>query len=211
MHETSLSQAQALLFQRFKEIGGCVDYVVLDCDPGQDGSAQELHRKAAVAGLKIIAKRWAAYAAKTSAEQNIPIGKFFSMRIECEKAGALAGNRISDREFLGPGYDYDRKELAERQSYSQPAGYAYAFSDPPYTLYDHSKKKRVSLKEATELFQAINKEVLGGISPESVIFEWPVDWSNYFDAGQEWWGSFLWTFANPGTHRIIMLAASTTD
>jgi len=52
------------------------------------------------------------------------------MRIDYEKAGALTGKRISDREFLGPGYDYDRKELAERQSYSEPAGYAYAFADP---------------------------------------------------------------------------------
>lgn len=211
MHEASLSQVQAKLFQRFKEIGGCVDYVVLDCAPGQDVAAQELHQKAAIAGLEIIARRCAAYAAKASAEQSIPIGQFFSMRIDDERAGALMGKRISDREFLGPGYDCDRKELAERQSYSEPAGYAYAFSDPPYTLYDYAEKKRVSLREATELFHAINKEVLGRISSESVIFEWPVDWSNYFDAGQEWWGSFLWTFANPGTHRIIVLAASTTD
>src|SRR5688572_1007683 len=119
MHESSLSQAQALLFRRFREIGGCVDYVVLDCDPGQDGSAHESHRKAAVAGLEIIAKRLAAYAAKTSAEQNIPIGNFASMRIDYKKAGALAGKQISDREFLGlAGYDHDRSELAERKSYT---------------------------------------------------------------------------------------------
>ena len=211
MKEATLSQAQESLFQRFKEIGGSVDYVVLDCDSGQDVSAQELHKRAAIAGLEIIAKRWAAYAAKTSAEQNIPIGQFFSIRIDYERAGALVAKRISDRAFLGAGHDYDRKELVERQSHSEPAGYAYAFSDPPYPLYDRSEKKRVSLKTATELFRAINKEVLGGISSESIIFEWPVDWSNHFDAGQEWWGSFLWTFANPGTHRIFVLAASTTD
>src|SRR5262249_8929716 len=105
MHEATLNQAQELLSQRFKEIGGAVDYVVLDCDSGQDVFAQELHRNAAIAGLEFIAKRWAAYAAKTSAEQNIPIGQFFLMRIDYEKAGALAGKRISGRELLGGGYD----------------------------------------------------------------------------------------------------------
>ena len=204
MHEATLNQSQELLLRRFEEIGGCVDYVVVECDSEQDVSVQETHRKAAIAGLKIIAKRLAAYAAKTSAEQNIPIERIFSMTIDHKKADALECKGISDREFLGTEYDYDHKKLIERPSKTGPAGYAYAFSDPPYRL-------RVSLKEATKLFDAINKEILGGISPESVIFEWPVDWSDYFDAGQEWWGSFLWTFANPGARRIVVLAASTTD
>jgi hypothetical protein len=52
---------------------------------------------------------------------------------------------------------------------------------------------------------------MGGVTPQSIIYEWPVDWSNFFVAGQEWWGSYLWTFASPGTHQIVVLAASTTD
>ena len=131
MKEATLSQAQESLFQRFKEIGGSVDCVVLDCDTEQEVAAQESHRKAAIAGLEVIAKRRAAYAAKTPAQQNIPTGRFFAMRIDHEKAGALTGKRISDRAFLGAGHDYDRKELVERQSYSEPEGYAYSFSDPP--------------------------------------------------------------------------------
>jgi hypothetical protein len=33
MNEASLGQAQEMLLMRFKEIGGCVDYVFLECDP----------------------------------------------------------------------------------------------------------------------------------------------------------------------------------
>ena len=145
MNEAKLTQTQKSLLKRFTEIGGCVNYVVLDFEPRQDASAHDLHRQAAIAGLEIIAKRFSAYASKTSADQNIPIGRFFSVKIDFGNARSLTGQRISDRDFLGPGFDYDRKELAKRQSYSEPGGYAYAFSDPPYSLYAYAEKKRVSL------------------------------------------------------------------
>jgi hypothetical protein len=69
----------------------------------------------------------------------------------------------------------------------------------------------VSVQEPSQLFDAINREVLGGITDRSIIFQWPDDWSNYFESGKEWWGSFCWTFANPGVDRIVVLTASTTD
>src|SRR6516225_690813 len=141
MNEAKLTQTQKSLLKRFTEIGGCVNYVVLDYEPRQDASAHDLHRQAAIAGLEIIAKRFSAYASKTSADQNIPIGRFFSVKIDFGNARSLTGQRISDRDFLGPGFDYDRKELAKRQSYSEPGGYAYAFSDPPYSLYAYAEKK----------------------------------------------------------------------
>jgi len=102
-------------------------------------------------------------------------------------------------------YEYKCNQCAKRVEIIQRV------SDPPYTLYDHSSKRRVSEDEATELFHAINREVLGGLTPESVIFQWPDDWSNYFDSGKEWWGCFLWTLAKPGLGRVIVVAASTTD
>jgi hypothetical protein len=49
------------------------------------------------------------------------------------------------------------------------------------------------------------------LTDETVIYSWPTDWASYFDAGQEWWGSFLWTLANPGENRIVVLVASATD
>src|SRR5262249_9647008 len=119
--------------------------------------------------------------------------------------------RLSREEFLGPRYDLERGRVVLPSSGTIPGGYAYAFSDPPYTLSDYANKRRVSEEEASELFHAVNREVLGGLTPESVIFQWPDDWSSYFESGKEWWGSFLWTLANPGLGRIVVLAASTTD
>jgi hypothetical protein len=157
MHEATLNQLEELLIQQFLHIGGCVDYVILECDPEEDVSAEQLHRKAAIAGLEIIAQRLAQNAGK--------------MEIDHEKAESLKGKRIADRDFLGPDYDYEREELIARQVRSEFAGYAYAFSAPPYGLCNRSEDRWVSAKEATELFEAINKKILGGISPDSVIFE----------------------------------------
>jgi hypothetical protein len=213
MREAVETKTQLALLKRFKDIGGCVDYVLLDCDlaAGDDVAAVETHRNAAVMALEIIQRRFAQYAAETSKKQEIPIQDFFSLTIDYEKAKCLAGRRVSPDDFFGPRYDPLQKRLIMPRSGVIPGGYAFAFSDPPYTLFDHANNRRILEDEGSELFHSINKEVLGRISPDSVIFHWPDDWSNYFESGQEWWGSFLWTFANPGVNGIIALGASTTD
>ena len=40
---------------------------------------------------------------------------------------------------------------------------------------------------------------------------WGTDWSNYFDAGKEGWGTFFWTIRRPGSDFITVIGASTTD
>jgi hypothetical protein len=213
MREAVETKNQLALLKRFKDIGGCVDYVILDCDVAaeDDVASGETHRKAAIIALEIIGRRFAQYAAEMSKLHGLPIKKFSSITIDFERANCLAGERVSLDEFLGPRYDLLRKRLIMPRSGVIPGGYAFAFSDPPYTLADHANNRRISEDEASDLFHAINVEVLSGVSPDSVIFQWPDDWSNYFDSGKEWWGSFLWTFANPGVTRIIALGASTTD
>jgi hypothetical protein len=52
---------------------------------------------------------------------------------------------------------------------------------------------------------------LGGVADDSVIDQWKTDWSTYFDAGHEWWASFLWSLARPNTNNIVVIAASSTD
>lgn len=215
MREVPLSDEQKTLLKRFAEVGGCVDYVLLDCDSaaGQDATSIETHRRAAIKGLEVIRDRVAEYAAKTSQRQGIPIENFLSIRIDYDRAACLVGTKVSREEFLGPRYDLERGQLALHGDGAIPGGigYAYAFSDPPYTLYDHANKRRVSQEEATELFHAINREVLGGLTPQSLVFQWPDDWSNYFDSGKEWWGTFLWTVTNPDQGPVVVVAASTTD
>ncbi len=230
MKEALLTSGQRRLLDRYKAIGGVVEYVVLEVNPSGDVSIERLHRDAAVAGLKVVQRRTDEWAESVSRTQRIPRSRIFRMTLDLVKAKQIAGTPISHEKFLGPRYDFHRRGLIVRGkgeflnefffNSNDPTpdniippdaidngigvGYAYAFSSPPYGV-------RVSAEETAELFEKINAFVLGGISSSSVIYRWPTGWSNYFEAGDEWWGSFPWTFANPGTSNVVTLAASATD
>jgi hypothetical protein len=85
-------------------------------------------------------------------------------------------------------------------------GYTDAFLNPPYsfgnngmTNYDIGK---YFLEFNDFLFTEINK---------IIVYSWDINFSNYFDDGKEWWGSFLWTVYNPGKDWYIGIAVSATD
>jgi len=44
-----------------------------------------------------------------------------------------------------------------------------------------------------------------------IIYKWSDDWSNYFDSGKEYWGTFFWTLYNKTTQEITVIAALATD
>ena len=49
------------------------------------------------------------------------------------------------------------------------------------------------------------------ISDDLDIWRWETDWTNYFEAGREWWGEYLWTVHRPGSGRVAVIAGSSTD
>jgi hypothetical protein len=232
MNEASLSPGRQRLIQQFKDAGGVVDYVVLELSAAEEekNAEEHTHHQAIVVAMEFLKAKVDEWAVKTSREHSIPRSKIFKVQLDHQKAQLLKGRRIDERRFLGSRYHHERKGLIVRgelpfQSefflFSDPSnreniidrasidngigtGYAYAFSDPPYRV-------RLAPKATGELFAKVNTYVLGGIFRDSIIFEWPTDWSNYFDAGHEWWGSFLYSFANPHGSNIIVIAASTTD
>ena len=82
-----------------------------------------------------------------------------------------------------------------------------AFMDPPY-----------GSKADTALFAEFCATT--GIAPDAVVLDWVGDrredrrrsaWSNYFDAGREWWGIWCATIWNPTTCTLAVIAASSTD
>ena len=83
-------------------------------------------------------------------------------------------------------------------------GYKTAFFHPPYSLQG-------SASEKAELFAGINRYVLGSNPERAEIFSWSTEWSNYFDAGHEWWGAFYWTIRPARSQQIVVVAASSTD
>jgi hypothetical protein len=55
----------------------------------------------------------------------------------------------------------------------------------------------------------VKREVFQDFETSFEIWEWTTDWSPWFDAGHDWWGSFLYTVRLED--RFIGIAASETD
>lgn len=85
--------------------------------------------------------------------------------------------------------------------------FAYAFSNPPYSLRGRPSE-----------VQAVFDEIMSFILPPphgSEIRDWTSpelpDVSSYFAAGMDWWGVFLFSIHIPESKRLTIIAGSTTD
>lgn len=123
-------------------------------------------------------------------------------------------------EFLGPWWDAGGRRLRgmnEPEYYGELRGYAHAFAHPPYGLRPRGQpfegSKAGPGAAADKAFLRINQLLLGtNLYDRRVkIWNWPTDWSRYFDAGREWWGSYCWTLWFPPEYRVVGIAASSTD
>lgn len=85
--------------------------------------------------------------------------------------------------------------------------FAYAFSNPPYSL-------QARPAEVQELFD----EIMAFIIPadhQCTIIDWSSarlsEASDFFVEGLDWWGAFLFTIHVPDTGRLTAISASTSD
>jgi hypothetical protein len=171
------------LLGTYDSVGGALDFVFFGPHTISDAS----HRLAALAGMAEIARRH---------ETRV-------YRIHWDEA-KLAGNPVTFPEFWGSD-DAEPKPLGElAESIPEVDGYKTAFFLPPHGLSGGSS-------ENDALFVKLNRFVFGS-NPERIeIFSWSTDWSNYFDAGHEWWGDFFWTIRQAESDQFVVIAASTTD
>jgi len=194
---------------RFHALGGVVDYCAFSLNGAEISEA--LHKEAAVGFMEYIAR-----------------AKNWAFRIDSD---AAVGRPIGREEFMGPYYHWKRRRLIVRgtgqyvnryflagapetkenvvrlppnNSEYVTQGYAQAFSEPSYGM-------RAPAEEVNRLFLEINQQLFSGFPAELEIRRWSTDWAGYFDAGHEWWGSFLWTLYNPLAGWIVAVGASTTD
>ncbi len=232
---------QQRILNQLSSWGGVLDFGFFATCNELD-STEDDHREAIKLTFARLRSDLESYADKTSVDRGIDRSKFFSINFDEASISMLTPAKISWRQFLGSRYDFQRDgllvhgikshlnslffyqdeeleeniaepmDLDELSDDASDAGFAYAFSDPPYPLCSNPRTNshRVSLKEKGELFNELLSKVLE-VSEASTIYRWPTDWSNYFDAGNEWWGTFLWTIANQGVGRIVVIAASSTD
>lgn len=86
--------------------------------------------------------------------------------------------------------------------------FAYAFGHPPYGIHPDSDIKREAIQALQQLLRPAGTEV------------YPYDWSceellliapDYYSAGAEWWGVFLFTIQIPLIRRLWVASASATD
>lgn len=204
-------------FSRFDKMGGVLDFAVFK---NADGTEEEI--------LSAIPQ--ALYASP----------RIIRSTYDREKLRSLGSQRITEQTFFGDPtvnnerwYDYERGLLLQGGTWTTadglklenpalvthagvsgasgipqgPGHFAYAFSRPPYGL--HAKPDEV---------QAVFKEIKDFILPPRQHCE-IADWgnerlaeiSNYFEAGMEWWGVFLFSIHVPSLRRLTIIAGSTTD
>ncbi|MGG6898928.1 hypothetical protein [Rhizobium sp. BR 315] len=161
-----------------------------------------------------------------------------SSTIDIEKLRLLGRRCISDKEFFGDWYDLDGGQLLKLGRYRTSDGselhnpilntldnvnitsgggglpevgaggqFAYAFSWTPYSL-------RARPSEVQTAFEEIRDFILPPLQT-SEIFDWSnvrlPEVSDYFDAGADWWGVFLFSVYIPSLRRLTIIAGSTTD
>lgn len=77
--------------------------------------------------------------------------------------------------------------------------YWYAFLNPPYAV-------RYLTKDFVEF-----NDILFPSKQDTEVYRWNDDFSNYFDAGKEWWGTGLWSAYDKSAGIIVIIGASMTD
>lgn len=112
----------------------------------------------------------------------------FPWRMDIGKAKA---EHISSVSFL---HTTDNVEKDERISYW------HAFLNPPHKT-----------EYVTDDFVKINNILFPNGAEVLEVYEWTTDWSNYFDAGHEWWGAACWSVFDRSLSRYVVIMASTTD
>jgi hypothetical protein len=195
----------------YRHAGGVVHYVIVD-------PADELDRHRAAARLTLvdIERQWQQWVAASMTESGRPASQYATISTEPDRA---VSRTITTEVFVGRGYDYRRRlltgswvsddrgnssKLAAPGSTSMTDGYADAFTDPPHGVH-------ADLRTLSTWFNAINDELLGGLSTNLDVQSWSTDWSTWFNDGHEWWGSFLWTVRPHNRPWIVGIAASATD
>ena len=165
----------------------CVDYVILSYGGKYNGEIT--HKAAVIEMINILNKRQAEkypHCDTLYVEEDI---------MQCRK---------TDIDLFFSEYEEEWEELSPQckcKEIPKEISYWYAFSDPPYgndyNLDDFHKINNI-------LFPAQFRNDLE-------IYRWNDDFSNYFDAGKEWWGTGLWSIYDKWMHRFVIIGASTTD
>ena len=215
-------EAKVEAFTPFADLGAVLEIARLPMPP--EGAAS-----AVVEAMRIFGARYDARLARFHPE-GLPQNVFrIALDLDVDSGRrVLEGHDLSVDALLGPGYDVDEDRIqlftyrgASRTSTIQE-GLAYALLNPPYGLRaPRAKWGRGASYGPNEqawmrtTLRAFCRDVLDLPDPRHTehlrFLAWPTDWSTYFDAGKDWWGSFCWSVEHLERASITVIAASATD
>lgn len=205
--------------QEFEELGVILEVCEFEYVTELNGISD--FQKIAIAGMEIFQERY--YNSFRARNPDLNINNYFNIQIN----GVPRGKEISFEEFLGKGYNFrtDKIQLFDYgnnfRSGTTSEGFAYALLNPPYSVRLMESGKfsiEYGIEEQARMLILLKKYLKEILFIEDFkntdhleIYIWSDDWSNYFNAGKEWWGAFYWTIYNKQRNTVTVIGGSATD
>ena len=95
---------------------------------------------------------------------------------------------------------YDAEWEPNDDNFGTTVPYWYALMEPVY-----------GRRNKPEDFRKVNAVLFPKGKDELDIYEWTTDWSDYFEAGHEWYGACCWSIYDKSMDRYVVMLVSATD
>ena len=95
---------------------------------------------------------------------------------------------------------YDAEWKPNDDNFGTTVPYWYALMEPI-----HWRKNK------PEDFKKVNEALFPKGTDALDIYEWTTDWSDYFEAGHEWYGACCWSVYDKSMNRYVVMLVSATD
>ena len=95
---------------------------------------------------------------------------------------------------------YDAEWVPNDENFGTTVPYWYALMEPV-----HGRRNK------PEDFKKVNEVLFPNGTDALDIYEWTTDWSDFFDAGHEWYGACCWSVYDKTLNRYAVMLVSATD
>ena len=95
---------------------------------------------------------------------------------------------------------YDAGWEPNDENFGTTVPYWHALMEPVY-----------GRRNRPEDFKTVNEVLFPNGTEDLDIYEWTTDWSDFFDAGHEWYGSCCWSVYDKTRSRYVVMLVSATD
>jgi hypothetical protein len=223
--ETDYTKDQQEFLNYLESLVAVLETVIVDLEE-LPSDIYAVSKEAAKMGIEILAERFELQFKLRAPDLNIDDYFKFQIFPEVEPVG----EKINFNSFLGDGFDFKTGKIALFSYDSENKaiyhiikdGFAKALINTPYGLRIEKQAEFANKdhqESENDAYSTIIKSYLSKIlhldSISDVQFlqitSWSDNWTNYFDDGKEWWGTFCWTIYDSRTNKITFLAASSTD